>query len=73
MLFGRPFMLVWIRPANAELIRDWTVELLRSTASHSMGGAYVNFMMEERAITCQKQHIETITNAWRLSKRNMIY
>ena len=34
-------------PANAELIRDWTVNYYEALHPHSMGGAYVNFMMEE--------------------------
>jgi FAD binding domain/Berberine and berberine like len=34
-------------PANAALIRDWTVDYWEATHPHSAGGAYVNFMMEE--------------------------
>jgi FAD/FMN-containing dehydrogenase len=34
-------------PANAALIRDWTVDYWEALHPHSMGGAYVNFMMEE--------------------------
>jgi len=34
-------------PANAGLIRDWTVNYWEALHPHSMGGAYVNFMMDE--------------------------
>ena len=34
-------------PANAGLIRDWTVDYWDATHPHSAGGAYVNFMMNE--------------------------
>lgn len=34
-------------PANAEQIRDWTVAYWEALHPYSMGGAYVNFMMDE--------------------------
>jgi hypothetical protein len=34
-------------PANAGLIRDWTVDYWDATHPYSSGGAYVNFMMDE--------------------------
>ena len=34
-------------PANAALIRDWTVDYWDATHAYSAGGAYVNFMMDE--------------------------
>ena len=34
-------------PANAGLIRDWTVDYWEATHPYSAGGAYVNFMMDE--------------------------
>jgi FAD binding domain/Berberine and berberine like len=34
-------------PANAGLVRDWTVDYWNATHSYSAGGAYVNFMMDE--------------------------
>ncbi|MGZ4439517.1 MAG: FAD-binding oxidoreductase [Gaiellaceae bacterium] len=34
-------------PANASLVRDWTVDYWDATHPHSAGGAYVNFMMDE--------------------------
>jgi len=34
-------------PANNERIKDWTVSYWDALHSHSAGGAYVNFMMEE--------------------------
>ena len=34
-------------PANAELLRDWTVEYYDALHPHSTGAAYVNFMMDE--------------------------
>jgi len=34
-------------PANAELIKRWTVDYWDATHSFSAGGAYVNFMMDE--------------------------
>jgi FAD/FMN-containing dehydrogenase len=34
-------------PANATKIRDWTVKYWEDLHPHSMGGAYVNFMMDE--------------------------
>jgi FAD/FMN-containing dehydrogenase len=34
-------------PAKAKLIRDWTVSYWEDLHPYSMGGAYVNFMMEE--------------------------
>jgi len=34
-------------PANAEAIRQWAVEYQEALHPYSMGGSYVNFMMEE--------------------------
>ena len=34
-------------PANAQTIRDWCVDYWNATHPYSMGGAYVNFMMDE--------------------------
>jgi FAD/FMN-containing dehydrogenase len=34
-------------PANAELIRSWTVDYFDALHPYSMGGSYVNFLMEE--------------------------
>ncbi len=34
-------------PANASLVRDWTVDYWDATHPYSAGGAYVNFMMDE--------------------------
>jgi len=34
-------------PANAELIKAWTIEYWEALRPHSMGGSYVNFMMDE--------------------------
>jgi hypothetical protein len=34
-------------PANAGLVRQWTVDYWEATHPYSAGGAYVNFMMEE--------------------------
>ena len=34
-------------PANAGAIRDWCVDYWNATHPYSMGGAYVNFMMDE--------------------------
>ncbi len=34
-------------PAKAKVLRDWTVEYWEALHPYSMGGAYVNFMMEE--------------------------
>jgi FAD/FMN-containing dehydrogenase len=34
-------------PANAALIRQWCVDYWEATHPYSMGGAYVNFMMDE--------------------------
>lgn len=34
-------------PANAEMIKKWTVEYWEALHPHSAGGAYVNFMMDE--------------------------
>jgi FAD/FMN-containing dehydrogenase len=34
-------------PANAELIKQWTIDYWDALHPFSMGGAYVNFMMEE--------------------------
>jgi hypothetical protein len=34
-------------PANAGLVRDWTVDYWEATHPYSAGGAYVNFMMDE--------------------------
>ena len=34
-------------PANAGLVRDWTVDYWDATHPYSAGGAYVNFMMDE--------------------------
>jgi FAD/FMN-containing dehydrogenase len=34
-------------PANAGLVRDWTVDYWEATHPHSAGGAYVNMMMDE--------------------------
>ena len=34
-------------PANADLIRDWTVGYWDATHPYSAGGGYVNFLMDE--------------------------
>jgi FAD/FMN-containing dehydrogenase len=34
-------------PANAEAIRSWTIDYFEALHPYSMGGSYVNFMMEE--------------------------
>ena len=34
-------------PANAALVKDWTVSYWEALRPYSMGGAYVNFMMDE--------------------------
>ncbi len=34
-------------PANVATIKDWCVEYWEALHPHSMGGAYVNFMMDE--------------------------
>jgi hypothetical protein len=34
-------------PANAELVKDWTVEYWEAVHPYATGGAYVNFMMDE--------------------------
>jgi FAD/FMN-containing dehydrogenase len=34
-------------PAKADELRDWTVEYWEALHPYSMGGAYVNMMMEE--------------------------
>ncbi len=34
-------------PANAELVKSWTIHYWEALHPHSMGGAYVNFMMDE--------------------------
>ena len=34
-------------PANAELIKQWTIDYFEALHPYSMGGSYVNFMMEE--------------------------
>jgi FAD/FMN-containing dehydrogenase len=34
-------------PANADAIREWTVEYQEALHPYSMGGSYANFMMEE--------------------------
>jgi FAD/FMN-containing dehydrogenase len=34
-------------PANAELIKSWTIDYWEALHPHSMGGSYVNFMMDE--------------------------
>jgi len=36
-------------PANAALIREWCVNYWEATHPYSMGGAYINFMMDEGA------------------------
>ncbi len=34
-------------PANAEAIKQWTIDYFEALHPYSMGGSYVNFMMEE--------------------------
>lgn len=34
-------------PANAQTIKDWCVGYWEALHLHSMGGAYLNFMMDE--------------------------
>ncbi len=34
-------------PANAQRIKSWAIDYWEALHPHSMGGAYVNFMMEE--------------------------
>jgi FAD/FMN-containing dehydrogenase len=34
-------------PANADLVKDWTVDYWEAVHPYATGGAYVNFMMDE--------------------------
>ena len=34
-------------PADADILRSWTVDYWNALHPHSLGGAYVNFMMDE--------------------------
>jgi FAD/FMN-containing dehydrogenase len=34
-------------PANADALRSWTVDYFEALQPYSMGGSYVNFMMDE--------------------------
>jgi FAD/FMN-containing dehydrogenase len=45
--WGAVFAGVDSDPANADKIRDWTVEYFEALHPYSAGGAYVNMMMEE--------------------------
>jgi len=45
-------------PANADMIRQWTVDYYDATHPYSSGGAYVNFMMDEGADRVQATYGE---------------
>ncbi len=45
--YGSVFVGVDPDPANAEKVRDWTVAYHEALHPYSMGGAYVNMMMDE--------------------------
>jgi len=53
-------------PANAALIRDWTVDYWDATHPYSAGGAYVNMMMDEgqaRVRASYRQNYERLAAA----------
>ena len=57
-------------PANAPVIRDWTVDYWDATHAYSAGGAYVNFMMDEGHARVQATYGE---NYDRLTKAKRTY
>jgi len=57
-------------PANASLIRDWTVDYWDATHPYSAGGAYVNFMMDEGHARVRASYGD---NYDRLAKTKAVY
>jgi FAD/FMN-containing dehydrogenase len=53
-------------PANAGLIRQWTVDYWDATHPHSAGGAYVNFMMDEGQERVQATYGQNYTRLTRV-------
>jgi FAD/FMN-containing dehydrogenase len=45
--WGSVFVGVDSDPANADMIRDWTIDYFEALHPYSAGGAYVNMMMDE--------------------------
>ncbi len=62
--YGSVFVGVDPDPANAGLIRDWTVAYHEALHPYSMGGAYVNMMMDEgqeRVRASYRDHYDRLT------------
>ena len=51
-------------PANAGLIRDWTVAYWDALHPFAEAGAYVNFMMDEGQSTGSAPPTATTTSGW---------
>lgn len=56
-------------PANAELIKNWTVSYWEDLHPYSMGGAYVNFMMDEGQERVQATYRENYPRLASLKQR----
>jgi len=56
-------------PAKAKVIRDWCVSYWEDLHPYSMGGAYVNFMMEEGQARVQATYGENYARLARLKKK----
>jgi hypothetical protein len=50
-------------PANAKLIKSWTVDYWKALHPYSAGGAYVSFMMDEGQERVQATYVGT-TSVW---------
>ena len=55
-------------PANKDRIINWARQYWDAVHPYSAGGAYVNFMMEEKARSASRRAIATTTSAWRPSR-----
>ncbi|MDA4112729.1 MAG: FAD-binding oxidoreductase [Thaumarchaeota archaeon] len=64
-------------PANAKAIKDWTVSYWEDLHPYSMGGAYVNFMMDEGQervkATYRENYERLVTNKRRYDPTNLFH
>jgi FAD/FMN-containing dehydrogenase len=64
-------------PAKAKLLRDWTVSYWEDLHPYSMGGAYVNFMMDEGQervqATYQENYARLATIKGRYDPKNLFH
>jgi len=64
-------------PANAKRIKEWTVSYWQDLHPYSMGGAYVNFMMDEGQdrvkATYRENYARLASNKQRYDPTNLLH